>query len=179
VTATNGIGIGNYEPPPPPLQPVQVLQPVQPLQQRSAPTATKDARLPIFDAVESEWFRRGGKPGDMSWTSPADEGFRAASATVATPVTGENTSAGLPKRVPSANLLPGTVGGVPGGPGAGGGIPGGLGGGIPGNVPGGVGGTGPQTTPPSAAAQAAEAARSRMSGFARGGREGRAAAAEN
>jgi hypothetical protein len=72
-------------------------------------------RLPIYDSIESEWFRRGGQsagagaPG-RSWSTPADEGFRAAQA-VASPVAEQSTSAGLPKRVPSANLVPGSIGG--------------------------------------------------------------------
>ena len=44
-----------------------------------------------------------------AWTSPADDGFRAARA-AASPTTGEVTTAGLPKRVPSANLVPGKIG---------------------------------------------------------------------
>jgi len=77
---------------------------------------TPGARLPIYDSVESDWFRHSGKlilprqPSAGSWTSPADEGFRAAQA-AASPTTGTPTAAGLPRRVPSANLIPGSVGG--------------------------------------------------------------------
>ena len=39
---------------------------------------TSGVRLPIFDSVESEWFRRG----TSVWTSPADEGFRVAQTVV-------------------------------------------------------------------------------------------------
>jgi hypothetical protein len=74
-------------------------------------------RLPIYDSIESQWFRRGGtsvtddgQPLARSWTSPADEGFRAAQ-TVVSPTAERMTSAGLPKRVPSANLVPGSIGG--------------------------------------------------------------------
>jgi Nitrate and nitrite sensing/Histidine kinase-, DNA gyrase B-, and HSP90-like ATPase len=76
---------------------------------------TPGARLPIYDSVESDWFRHSGKlilprqPSAGSWTSPADEGFRAAQA-AASPTTGTATAAGLPRRVPSANLIPGSVG---------------------------------------------------------------------
>ncbi len=77
-------------------------------------------RLPIFDTLESDWFRRSGTthatgqnqaqvPDEASWHSPADEGWRAAE-TVAAPSTGANTTAGLPRRVPRANLVPGSVG---------------------------------------------------------------------
>ena len=46
----------------------------------------------------------------QAWNSPADEGYRAARI-VASPEAGETTTAGLPKRVPRANLVPGSVGG--------------------------------------------------------------------
>jgi len=80
----------------------------------------EENRLPIFEAVESDWFRRG-RPtvdwqggrdevmaGMAAWSSPADEGWRAAEA-AAVPTSGGTTSAGLPKRVPQANLIPGTA----------------------------------------------------------------------
>jgi hypothetical protein len=44
------------------------------------------------------------------WTSPADSGWEAAAA-AATPNVGGFTAAGLPRRVPKTNLVPGTVGG--------------------------------------------------------------------
>jgi len=128
-------------------------------------------RLPIFEAVESDWFRRGrhavSRPGreeerpgsstvsgaadsidadsssaqsssaqsssaqsssaqsssadngspdssadSSGWTSAADEGWRAAEAASA-PTSGGVTSAGLPKRVPKANLVPGTAAEAP------------------------------------------------------------------
>jgi hypothetical protein len=84
----------------------------------SADGLGEEHRLPIFEAVESDWFRRGrqsvgrssGQDGDGSngWASPADEGWRAAEA-VSTPSSGGLTPAGLPKRVPKANLVPGTA----------------------------------------------------------------------
>ncbi len=79
-------------------------------------------RLPIFESVESDWFRRGrhgaaaangpstaAAESAPSWTSAADEGWRAAEA-VSKPASGGVTLSGLPKRVPKANLVPGTVG---------------------------------------------------------------------
>jgi signal transduction histidine kinase len=109
--------------PPPPLEP----QAATSAQYEVSPNGT-GPRLPIYDAVESDWFRRG-KPvsgsqpaagaaagsateaaAARSWTSPADDGFRAARA-AASPTVGETTAAGLPKRVPNANLLPGSIGG--------------------------------------------------------------------
>jgi hypothetical protein len=88
----------------------------------------EENRLPIFEAVESDWFRRGrptvewpggGSSGGSSqeervtapargWSSPADDGWRAAEIAVA-PASGGTTVAGLPRRVPQANLIPGTA----------------------------------------------------------------------
>jgi hypothetical protein len=82
--------------------------------------ASTDQRLPIFDSLESDWFRRSGKStsstaapaaAGQTWNSPADEGYRAAQV-AAIPEAGETTTAGLPKRVPRANLVPGSVGGT-------------------------------------------------------------------
>ncbi len=82
--------------------------------------AEEQNRLPIFEAVESDWFRRVRRvvstPGQSqesagssgSWASPADEGWRAAQV-VHAPASAGTTSAGLPKRVPKANLVPGTA----------------------------------------------------------------------
>jgi hypothetical protein len=121
-------------------------------------------RLPIFDSLESDWFRRSGttmtgpqpalssaaqpSASQAAWTSPADEGWRAAQV-VASPAAGETTQAGLPRRVPRANLVPGSVG---------------------------SGGQGSQDAVAEAPARSADTARSRMSSFQRGVREGRAAA---
>ncbi|MGH3255360.1 MAG: nitrate- and nitrite sensing domain-containing protein [Streptosporangiaceae bacterium] len=121
--------------------------------------AAQDQRLPIFDSLESDWFRRSGKTlsstrvqstqqaPQPSWTSPADEGWRAAQA-LAAPAAGETTQAGLPRRVPRANLVPGSIGS--GGPEA--------------------EAEGPARSP--------DVARNRMASFQRGVREGRAAAPE-
>jgi signal transduction histidine kinase len=71
-------------------------------------------RLPIYDAMESDWFRRGGQSignlgrGSGGWSSAADDGFRAAEA-VKAPTSDGITSVGLPKRVPQANLVPGSA----------------------------------------------------------------------
>jgi hypothetical protein len=79
--------------------------------------AAGDQRLPVFEAVESDWFRRvhrGFGPSvtaqaDGTWaSSPADEGWRAAETAVA-PSSDGLTEAGLPRRVPQANLVPGTA----------------------------------------------------------------------
>jgi signal transduction histidine kinase len=128
------------------------------------PTAspTQDQRLPIFDSLESDWFRRSGKSlssvagssspaaagGGQSWNSPADEGWRAAKV-AASPAAGETTTAGLPKRVPRANLVPGSVGGSE---------------------------EEVDAAPP---ARSADTIRNRMASFQRGVREARAAAPQN
>jgi signal transduction histidine kinase len=115
-----------------------------------------DQRLPIFDSLESDWFRRSGKPlssaaapaAGQTWNSPADEGYRAARI-VASPEAGETTTAGLPKRVPRANLVPGSVGG------------------------------GSEETEGAPPVRSADTIRNRMSSFQRGVREARAAAPQN
>jgi signal transduction histidine kinase len=116
-----------------------------------APDGAADNRLPIYESVESDWFRRGrsaatsapsravagagpgqpatpshpatpgngngngaraATPEPVSWTSPADAGWQAAEVAFA-PVTAGTTVAGLPKRVPKANLVPGAAGPSP------------------------------------------------------------------
>ena len=91
---------------------------------------TQEYRLPIFEAVESDWFRRGrssvgwsqeaeaeaSAPAQAStWSSPADSGWQAAAAAAA-PSSAGTTTAGLPKRVPKANLVPGTASSEPAAP---------------------------------------------------------------
>jgi signal transduction histidine kinase len=91
-------------------------------------SAVQDNRLPIFESVESDWFRRGRQQasaaGDVDgnsdgdgdgmadiaagWSSPADEGWLAAEA-ADTPSTDGTTSVGLPRRAPRANLVPGSA----------------------------------------------------------------------
>jgi HAMP domain-containing protein len=51
----------------------------------------------------------GSQEAAASWTSPGDEGWRRASAALK-PAIGGTTSAGLPRRVPQANLIPGSAG---------------------------------------------------------------------
>ncbi|HEV2451764.1 MAG TPA: HAMP domain-containing protein, partial [Streptosporangiaceae bacterium] len=78
----------------------------------------EERRLPIFDAVESHWFEGGRRTSGSSrtvgnrWSSPADEGWRVAK-TIETPTTGAPTTAGLPRRLPNANLVPGAIPGAP------------------------------------------------------------------
>jgi signal transduction histidine kinase len=125
------------------------------------PASVQQQRLPIFDSLESDWFRRSGQtlatttraptaqpPGRQgSWTSPSDEGWHAAEV-ASSPTAGDTTQAGLPRRVPRANLVPGSVGSGGGG----------------------------QEAEAEAPVRSPDAARSRMASFQRGVREGRAVA---
>ncbi len=83
----------------------------------SADSLAGENRLPIFEAVESDWFQRGHSAdrSGRTWVSWADEGWRAAE-TVPAPSSGGLTPAGLPKRVPRANLVPGTAPNTPAAP---------------------------------------------------------------
>jgi hypothetical protein len=120
-------------------------------------TVPEESRLPIFESVESDWFRRGRGSADWKasvsspapavpsagWSSPADEGWQAAEVAQA-PVSSGTTRAGLPKRVPKANLVPGGV-----------------------TMP---------TASGTAPARSATQARERLTSFQRGIKDGRAAA---
>ncbi|WP_326636723.1 nitrate- and nitrite sensing domain-containing protein [Streptosporangium sp. NBC_01755] len=99
----------------------------------ASPPAQRDEFLPIFASVESAWFRiaaSSGEPGaepdgsaaaapgdpvpgklrdePEAWSSPGDGGWQAAQAASA-PAHGGTTAAGLPRRTPKANLVPGSV----------------------------------------------------------------------
>jgi hypothetical protein len=67
-----------------------------------------DSDLLIFAAARSAWFN-GQTSGEdpVEWGSLADDGWRAAEQ-AARPQVGAETGAGLPKRVPRANLVPGS-----------------------------------------------------------------------
>jgi signal transduction histidine kinase len=78
----------------------------------------EERRLPIFDSVESSWFSGSRRTPDSSsdaaasgnrWSSPADGEWQRTAQTADSPVTGAPTAAGLPQRLPSANLLPGAI----------------------------------------------------------------------
>jgi signal transduction histidine kinase len=118
-------------------------------------SAVQDNRLPIFESVESDWFRRGrqqaaaaGEPEGTAeiatgWSSPSDEGWRAAEA-AEEPATSGMTQVGLPRRMPRANLVPGSAGAD-------------------------------DRMAASGLVRSASATRERMASFQRGSREGRAA----
>jgi signal transduction histidine kinase len=79
----------------------------------SAGPVRREERLPIFDAIESEWFQRSssGSTGGQrpAWRSPGDEGWETAESTVRAPRAAGRTSSGLPKRVPGKNRVPGSI----------------------------------------------------------------------
>ncbi|MBV9380847.1 MAG: sensor histidine kinase [Streptosporangiaceae bacterium] len=78
---------------------------------------------PIYELMASEWFRgpvpaqgtgtpeQPGVAAQAAWESPADAGWRAAES-AATPVRGQLTAAGLPQRIPRANIVPGSAPGI-------------------------------------------------------------------
>jgi hypothetical protein len=71
--------------------------------------AEGDGDLLIFAAARSAWFTGHDEPAsaDLEWANDSDTGWRAAEK-AATPAVAAETSAGLPKRVPQANLVPGS-----------------------------------------------------------------------
>ena len=66
-----------------------------------------DGDLLIFAAMRSAWFDGHPESEVETWSSSADTGWRAAEQ-AARPAVGAETHAGLPKRVPQANLVPGS-----------------------------------------------------------------------
>jgi hypothetical protein len=72
------------------------------------PSGGDDGDLLIFAACKSAWFTGHDEPDMPAWDSPMDAGWRAAEQAATRPTLGDATTAGLPKRVPQANLVPGT-----------------------------------------------------------------------
>jgi hypothetical protein len=73
--------------------------------------AEPDESLLIFSQTQSAWFTfvdEGLETEPLDWTGPADDGWHAAEH-LANPTVGAATTAGLPRRVPQANLVPGTA----------------------------------------------------------------------
>ncbi len=109
-------------------------------------------RLPIYEAVESDWFSTRRKPSGGAvaagggWQAPADTGWDAAK-TVLAPASSGVTTAGLPVRAPRANLVPGAIGSPR-----------------------------PDASGP---VRSADAARNRLAGFQRGASRGRAASGDD
>jgi signal transduction histidine kinase len=130
-----------------------ILPPPQDLARTGGPT--------IYNEMESHWFRGGRQVPSSSghaataeshWSSPADEGWKAAQ-TIDSPSSGGSTAAGLPRRLPNANLVPGS---------------------IPDNPP----AASIPDSPPAAPDRSPAAVRDRLGGLQRGVTEGRAAASE-
>ncbi|MCP3783284.1 transposase [Micromonospora sp. A3M-1-15] len=86
-----------------------------PLERRPAPKEHRpppvsdegDGDLLIFAQAKSAWFVGHGDEADLDWATTADTGWQAAEQ-AARPSVGSETKAGLPKRVPQANLVPGS-----------------------------------------------------------------------
>jgi hypothetical protein len=146
-----------------PMQYVQPMREISPVVVPAGMPQGPDARLPIYDSLESDWFNRRGRPlqrdEDMAggpenglaaaplWKSAGDEGWRAAKGAAA-PSSGGLTSSGLPRRVPQANIVPGSAGSA---------------------------GSGTSVSAPANPALSAETARNRMASFQQGVRRARAA----
>jgi hypothetical protein len=71
------------------------------------PAESNDGDLLIFAAARSAWFTGHNDADNLDWANPNDTGWRAAEK-AATPEIAAETAAGLPKRVPQANLVPGS-----------------------------------------------------------------------
>ncbi|GAB3230036.1 hypothetical protein GCM10027447_24070 [Glycomyces halotolerans] len=71
-----------------------------------------DDGLLIFGQARSAWFKRpeSDEPDTEGWNVPGDEGWRTARTVTESPEAEESTTAaGLPRRKPQANLVPGSV----------------------------------------------------------------------
>ncbi|MFR9776988.1 transposase [Micromonospora sp. MS34] len=79
-----------------------------PQEHRPPPVSDEgDGDLLIFAQAKSAWFVGQGEDTEFDWATTADSGWQAASQ-AAEPSVGDETRAGLPKRVPQANLVPGS-----------------------------------------------------------------------
>ncbi|MFI6064913.1 transposase [Micromonospora sp. NPDC051227] len=79
-----------------------------PMEHRAPPVADEgDGDLLIFAQAKSAWFVGQPEESDLDWSTTADTGWQAAEQ-AARPAVGAETNAGLPKRVPQANLVPGS-----------------------------------------------------------------------
>ncbi|MEU5913142.1 transposase [Micromonospora sp. NPDC047527] len=83
-------------------------RPAPPVEHRPPPVADEgDGDLLIFAQAKSAWFVGQAEESDLDWSTTADTGWQAAEQ-AARPSVGAETNAGLPKRVPQANLVPGS-----------------------------------------------------------------------
>jgi len=77
------------------------------LEGQYASVGTGDPVVPPVEQQASNWFRRATAATDEGWGAAAGH-YRAGRA--AAPISGDQTAAGLPSRVPRANLIPGSAG---------------------------------------------------------------------
>ncbi|MGY0234611.1 transposase [Longispora urticae] len=77
---------------------------------RTAPIPEEggDGELLIFSAARSAWFTDPNPESEFEWGGTADAGWRAADK-ASRPAVGGTTGGGLPRRVPQANLVPGSA----------------------------------------------------------------------
>jgi hypothetical protein len=71
-------------------------------------SGSDDSDLLIFAACRSAWFTDPSESDELDWSNAADFGWEAASQ-AARPAVGAETVAGLPRRVPQQNLVPGSA----------------------------------------------------------------------
>ncbi len=76
--------------------------------ERNGAEITDDTDLLIFASVSSAWFSGDVSDGESTWNSSMDTGWRTAEEASLRPSSGGDTNAGLPRRVPAANLVPGS-----------------------------------------------------------------------
>ncbi|WP_230984829.1 sensor histidine kinase [Microbispora oryzae] len=129
--------------------PMPAVSATPPMSAPPAPSST-DEFLPIFASVESAWFRKPpvAEPASQWQQETAvDAGWQAAAAATEKPSWEGKTTSGLPKRVPKANLVPGSADPSP-----------------------------PPAAPAPAPALSPDRARSRLSSLQQGVRQGRAVA---
>ncbi|QGN45485.1 transposase [Micromonospora sp. WMMC415] len=93
---------------PAPRTPAVEHRPAPPVEHRPPPVSDDgDGDLLIFAQAKSAWFVGHGESTEFNWSSLDDSGWQAAEQ-AAKPAIGSETTAGLPKRVPQANLVPGS-----------------------------------------------------------------------
>ncbi|MEU1589022.1 transposase [Micromonospora sp. NPDC005710] len=97
-----------HRPPPLERRPPPMERRPPPMEHRPPPVADEgDGDLLIFAQAKSAWFVGQAEESDLEWSTTADTGWQAAEQ-AARPAVGAETNAGLPKRVPQANLVPGS-----------------------------------------------------------------------
>jgi hypothetical protein len=99
---------GSAGPPPPSMSSGTTVTALDRSTTPPVPSDGSDGDLLIFAAARSAWFTGHAEQSpEMDWANPNDSGWQAAER-AATPEIAAETPAGLPKRVPQANLVPGS-----------------------------------------------------------------------